>query len=103
MSTPMVIHFYGPNDEVQSTFSRSFVPWKLLKEAVKISKTLDQNDLTEENVNELAGLVVAVFSDQFTVEEVNNQADVAEMIAVLNQIVSTASGGLGNPTTPGKP
>lgn len=101
MGTPMIIHFYGQDNEVEKQFTRSFVPWKLLKEAVRISKTLDQENLGEKDVDELAGLVVAVFGDQFTVEEVNNQADVAEMVAVLNQIVATAGGGLENPTKPG--
>lgn len=101
MGTPMIIHFYGQDNEVVKQFTRSFVPWKLLKEAVRISKTLDQDNLGEKDVDELAGLVVAVFGDQFTVEEVNNQADVAEMVAVLNQIVATAGGGLENPTKPG--
>lgn len=101
MGTPMVIHFYGKDNEVVKQFSRSFVPWKLLKEAVRVSKTLDQENLGEKDVDELAGLVVAVFGDQFTVEEVNEQADVAEMVAILNQIVTTAGGGLVNPTKPG--
>lgn len=101
MGTPMILHFYGPDNEVVKQFTRSFVPWKLLKEAVRISKTLDQESLDDKNVDDLAGLVVAVFGDQFTLDEVNNQADVAEMVAVLNQIVATASGGLANPTKPG--
>lgn len=101
MGTPMIIHFYGQDNEVVKQFTRSFVPWKLLKEAVRISKTLDKDNLGEKDIDELAGLVVAVFGDQFTVEEVNNQADVAEMVAVLNQIVATAGGGLENPTKPG--
>jgi hypothetical protein len=55
MGTPMVIHFYDQNNEVVKTFTRSFVPWKLLKEAVKISKTLNQENLDESNVDDLAG------------------------------------------------
>jgi hypothetical protein len=46
-------------------------------------------------------VVVAVFGDQFTVEELNEQADIPEMVAVLNQIVATASAGIANPTPPG--
>lgn len=102
MSSPMVIHLYSPDSEVEKSFSQSFVPWKLLKEAVRISKTLNKDEMQEEDVNALAGLVVAVFGDRFTVEDLNNKADVAEMVAVLNQIVATASGGMpANPTLPG--
>jgi 23S rRNA G2069 N7-methylase RlmK/C1962 C5-methylase RlmI len=102
MGSPMVIHFYDKDSEMVKTFTRSFVPWKLLKEAVKVSKNLDQENMTEQDVDALTGLVVSVFGDQFTVEELNNQADTTEMLAVLNQIVTTAKGLSINPTPAGK-
>lgn len=100
MSAPMVIHIYGKDDEVMGTYTRSFIPWKILKKAVKLSSTLDPNKLTEENVEELAALVVASFGDQFTVDDLNDGADVGEMMAVLRQIVSRANGGVESPRTP---
>lgn len=101
MTAPMVIHIYGDDNEVKKTVNRSFVPWKLLKEAVKIAAHLKPEEMTDEDVDALAGLVVAVFGDQVTVEELNNGADISEMVAVLNQIVAIASGGMPNPTHPG--
>ena len=100
-NTPMVIHLYGEDNEVTKTVTRSFVPWKLLKEAVKIASHLKPDEMGDEDVDALAGLVVAIFGDQFTVEELNNSADISEMIAVLNQIVSKASSGMANPIQPG--
>lgn len=97
----MVIHFYGKNDELLKTFSRSFVPWKLLKKAVGISALLNMENMTEEDVDVISGLVVAVFGDQFSVDELNECADVGEMVAVLNTIITRASGGMGNPIQPG--
>ena len=101
MKTPMTLHLYDENSEIKSTFVRSFVPWKLLKEAVKIAKDLDPKDMTEENVEELTGLVVAVYGDKFSIQELNEGADVSEMVAVLQQIVSTANGVTADPTPPG--
>jgi hypothetical protein len=101
MKTPMTLHLYDKNSEITKTFTRSFVPWKLLKEAVKISKNLDPKDMNEEDVEQLTGLVVAVFGDQFSVKELNDGADVGEMIAVLQQIVATANGVTADPTLPG--
>ncbi len=92
MKTPMTLHIYDENSEIKATFVRSFVPWKLLKEAVKIAKNLNPKNMSEENVEELTGLVVAVFGDKFTVDQLNEGADVSEMVAVLQQIVSTANG-----------
>jgi hypothetical protein len=101
MKTPMVIHIYGPDDEVLQTFTRTFVPWRLLKLAVRLNQTLDPKNMTEADMDALTGLVVAVFGDRFTVEELNNGADTGEMVAVINQIVAVANGGMmGNPTPP---
>ena len=52
-------------------------------------------------MEELTGLVVAVFGDKFSIEELNEGADVSEMVAVLQQIVSTANGVTADPTPPG--
>lgn len=99
--TPMVIHLYGEDNEVKKTVTRSFVPWKMLKKAVKVSENLDPKNMTEADVDELASLVVEVFGDQLSVEELNDSADISEMVAVLNQIVAKASGGMTNPIRPG--
>jgi len=77
------------------------VPWKLLKVAVRLSKelTLDPNNISEEDADALASLVVEVFGNQFSIDDLNEKADIADMISVLNTIVSKATGS--NPTLPG--
>lgn len=97
--TPMQITLYGPDDEIKATFTRSFVPWKLLKVAIRLMKTIDLENLSEDDVDAIASLVVETFGDKFTLEELNNGADIPEMVAVLQTIISKASGGL-NPTLP---
>ncbi len=101
MGAPMVINFYGKDNEVEASFTRSFVPWKLLKVAIKLSKSMDSENMSEEDADALGGLVVAVFGDQFSTQDLDDKADVSEMIAVLQQIVATAGGKPGNPTPPG--
>jgi hypothetical protein len=96
----MVVHLYGDDNEVVKTFTRSFVPWKMLKKAVKLSKQVNFEDLKAEDVDQIAGLVVEVFSDQFTLEDLDNGADVGEMLAVIQNIVARANGVSLNPTPP---
>lgn len=98
-TSPITIHLYGPDNEIKKTFNRSFIPWKVLKKAVKISKELKADQMTEGDIDSLADLVVAAFGDQFTVEELNDGAEVSEMMLVLNQVVSRASMTI-NPTPP---
>jgi len=53
-------------------------------------------------VDALAALVVEAFGGQFTVDQLNDGADIGEMLTVLNLIVSKARTGMGgNPTPPG--
>lgn len=98
--TPMVIRLYDEENEYEE-FTRLFVPWKLLKIAVRLTKelTLDPDNISEEDADALASLVVEVFGNQFSIDDLNEKADIADMISVLKTIVSKASGS--NPTLPG--
>lgn len=101
--TPMQITLYDPaTNEVKATHSQLFVPWKLLKAAIQISKNLDPENMTKEDADALAGLVVETFGNRFSIEDLNNGADVSEMVAVLNTIIAKASGGIANPPPPGR-
>lgn len=104
--TPMVITVYDENDEVKATYTRSFVPWRLLKKAVKLLKEVDLEDLnniSESDIDAIASLVVDVFGDQFTLKDLDNGVDISEMVAVLQTITAKASGfNSPNPTPPGR-
>ncbi len=95
------IRLYDEDNEYQE-FTRFFIPWKLLKIAIKLSKQLEDKNLSEldeDTVDSLANLVVEVFGGQFTLEELNEKADVTEMITVIQTIVARASS-TANPTEP---
>lgn len=98
--TPMVIRLYDVDNEFQE-FTRLFVPWKLLKVAVRLSKelSLDPDNISEEDADALASLVVEVFGNQFSIDDLNEKADITDMISVLKTIVNKATGS--NPTLPG--
>ena len=101
--TPMRITLYDPEtNEERETYTRMFVPWKLLKAAVRLSKNLNINDITEEDADALAGLVVEAFGNKFSIEDLNEGSDISEMLTVMNQIIGKARGSMaGNPTLPG--
>jgi len=99
--TMMTITLYDKDSEPVKTFNRGFVPWKLLKKAVRLSKSIDVDDLGEESLDELAGLVVETFGNQFTIDDLNEGADISEMITVLQTVISKARNAMGNPIKPG--
>ena len=103
--TPIKLTLYE-NDEPKQTFSRSFVPWGILKAALKL-QNLDQGNLSEEDVNKINGLVCEFFGNQFKPDDLEKGASLEEVFAVLTAITSRLQGdlpGLGgaNPTLPKK-
>jgi hypothetical protein len=102
MQSPMRITLYDPEtDEVKQEFTRMFVPWKLLKLAVRMAKSMDMENMTEEDIDTLSGLVVEVFGNRFSVADLDGGADVGEMVTVLNTIIGRARGIGANPTPGG--
>jgi len=106
-STPLKVTLYDPEtNEVIHEFTQMFIPWRMFKAAIRISKQLgnvDLNDLAnlpEELYDELTALICEIFGHRFTPEELGNGAEFGDMIPVINQILAKA-GALGNPTKPG--
>jgi hypothetical protein len=103
----LVITLYDPEtNEVVKEYTRTFVPWKLLKRAVKLSKSIGNfqaEDLSDEVVDDLAALVVDTFGNQFTTDQLNDGADLGEMMSVLTGIMTSAQGTVPNPPPLGKP
>lgn len=89
---PIELTLYNPEtNEPIKTYVRSFVPWAILKRAVRMQKVLTDGEVSEEVLDELASLVVAVFGDQFTLDQASNGADAGEMATVIQTIIGRAS------------
>ena len=101
---PMKITLYDPEtNEVKQEFTRLFVPWKLFKRALSIAKVMNKEDfgiedMDDSTVDELAGLVVAVFGNQFTIDQLDDGASISEMFTVIKAIVANVANISGNPT-----
>ena len=96
LQTPLQITLYDPEtDEVKASYSRVFVPWKVLKYAVGLAKGLDAANMTEDQLDQLAALIVEAFGNKFSIQDLNDGADISEMMTVLNQIIAKARGGEG--------
>ncbi len=100
---PITLTLYDKEtNEAKKTYTRSFVPWRLMKRAAKLlTGGFNLEDINEDTVNQFSGLVIDIFGDQFTLEELEDGADLGEMITVLETIMKKVSGGLteSNPTT----
>jgi hypothetical protein len=100
--TPIKITFYDADDEIVAEYERSTIPWGILKRCVQISSASEGSPdaLSQEQLDEIALLLVDLFGGKFTVEDVNKGLDVADMTVLLNTIVARASAMVkANPTT----
>ncbi len=107
LGTPIQLTLYDPEtNEPRGTFSRGFVPWGILKAALRL-QGLDQDSLSDEDIDHINALIVDFYGNRFTVEDLQDGATLGEVFAVLTAIMSRLEGdlpGLGgaNPTLPGK-
>ncbi len=100
--TPIEITLYDSEDAPIKTYTKSIVPWGVLKKAIKLAKNLDTNSMDEAKLDELTAFVVAAFGDRFSMEDLEKGADISDMMNVLQMIVAKAGGLSANPTPPGK-
>jgi len=102
--TPIEITLYDGQDKPIKTYTKSIVPWGILKKAIKLAKGLDIDNIDEDTFDELSGFVVAAFGDQFSMTDLENGADISDMVAVLTMIINKAAAlaPKANPTPPGK-
>jgi len=89
--TILKITLYDENNEVKAEYTRLFIPWKLLKASIRLMKKINLDNLTEDAADELAALVVEVFGNQFTVDDLNEGADISEMLTVIMTVAARAN------------
>lgn len=100
--TPLTLNLYDEDDNILKTLRRADVPWGLLKKALRLMRDLDVNNLTEQNLDDIANLVVVVFGvNKVTIEELDAYAYTSDMISTIAQIVNKAEGLMANPPIPG--
>lgn len=101
---PISLIFYDKEtNEPVKTYTRTFIPWKLMKRVAKLMKVFGKGfaveDMNEEAVDEITGLIVDIFGGQFTVQELEDCSDFDEMVVVLNQVMHKITGSINeNPT-----
>lgn len=108
ITAPISIRLYDEDNEFKE-YSRLFVPWGVLKAAIRLFKTLDAEKLSnpaeipDELTDELAALVVEAFGNQFSIADLNKGADIEEMLTVIITIVNRARNlMIANPPRPGQ-
>jgi len=117
MTAPIKITLYDANNEVVGEFERAVIPWGLLKRAIRLSEEINaasepvvepapsdwmgrfkrwlhRNDRQvtgeEKMMDKIAEFVVEVFGGRFTVKQLDEGAEIGEMMTVLQAIITRA-------------
>lgn len=90
---PIQITLYDENDEPIKTYSLSVVRWGLLKKAIKLSKQINQKDeeIEEEAMDAISAFVCQLFRDKFTPTQLDEGADIAEIMSAFRAVVNRAA------------
>ncbi len=105
MSYAINLKLYGDNDEVEAEYNRSFVPFRLLKKASQMMKTIqsfgdDMENISEDAIDQLADFIVEFYGKKFSRDELMDKADMGEIMSVVTAITLKMTGDKPNPTPP---
>jgi hypothetical protein len=79
------------NDK-EKTFVTGFVKARTFREMLSISKRMDLNDLSAEELDELVQLTCQVFDFQFSVDEFYDGLPTEEIVPTIVQVFQTING-----------
>jgi hypothetical protein len=101
--TPIVLNLYDKEtSELIATHTAIFIPWKLLKMGIRLNKKIGDKpigDLEDADIDELTNYIRAIFPEKLTLEDLDEHADINEMMTVMQSVISKAKG-IMDPTLP---
>lgn len=105
MNQILTLNLYDAQNEKVKTCTRAFVPWKMLKKAVRLYKQIGNkkiDEYEEADMDALTAYIMEVFPEQgLTIEILDEQSDIGEMMAVVRTVMNHARGVM-DPTLPPK-
>jgi aspartate ammonia-lyase len=92
LSEPIELTLYDENSEPIKTYKCLVIPWGMLKKALSLQKYIskESEEFDDGIVDAMAQFVCDLYRDQFTVEDLNNGADLTEVMAAISAVVSHA-------------
>lgn len=87
----ITLKIYGQDDEIVKELHRSTLRWGVLKKAIRMEAALrDENTDPMDQMDEITGLLEAVFDGQTSAEEIEAGATMEEIFACFASVVAAA-------------
>lgn len=89
--SPIELNFYDQDNEIKETHTLSVVRWGVLKKAVKLSESIQQGTMGEEEFDAVSAFVCFMFGDRFTPKDLEEHAEIGEIMTCFRQVVNRAN------------
>src|SRR4030042_328238 len=103
LGTPIQFTVYGDDDEVKAVYSRARVPLMFVERAIELSRTLEEDNLGQEQLNALYQIIVDFYGEKFSIDELRKGADTGELLSAIEAITKRASELMPNKPNPTPP
>jgi hypothetical protein len=90
-TAPIELNFYDDEDQIVATHRRTRIPSYLLDMAIQLQESLAANGEGPQNADALFDFIVEFYGKKFTREQVKQQTDLLECMAVLRSIIVRAN------------
>ena len=97
MPSPLVLNFYEPDDSIKKTYSRNGMPAGVMRKAMDLFDQVDGKEIVDIQqstvlMDSLAALLVELYSDQFTMDELYKHSYFEEWFPLVQQMFARAKG-----------
>lgn len=95
MPAPLLLNFYSPTDELLKTYSRNGTPAGVMRKVMDLFGDVDgkapvEIQANKELLDNLASVIVELYGDQFTMDELYKQSYFDEWFPLIMQIMQRA-------------
>lgn len=87
---------------VDKTYTVDFISARMLRRTIELSRTINFNDLSPEELDTLISFVVELFGKQFTVDDVYDGLPSRDLMPTLNSCLSGVAAEVSSATGKGK-
>lgn len=85
-------------DGKNKTFVTDFISARMVRRTIEVSKGINFNDMNPEELDQMVGFIVELFSNKFTIDDVYDGLSSKELIPTMMNCINEIVGELGGAT-----
>ncbi|WP_026478165.1 phage tail assembly chaperone G [Alkaliphilus transvaalensis] len=85
-------------DGKNKTFVTDFISARMVRRTIEVSKGINFNDMSPEELDQMVGFVVELFSNKFTIDDVYDGLSSKELIPTMMNCINEVVGGMSEAT-----